>query len=95
MLDRYRVQLDRQQRLVALARYVSPAILMQDALNDVSQMRESIAWSMFDDAHIAAEVDDAPVAAVPPEAGELTPPVSREPVISLDVVTGTVDLRVP
>jgi ABC-2 type transport system permease protein len=36
VLDRYRVQLERQQQLVTLARFVSPAILMQDALNDVS-----------------------------------------------------------
>jgi ABC-2 type transport system permease protein len=36
VLDRYSEQLAGQQRLVEAARFLSPAILMQDALNDVA-----------------------------------------------------------
>jgi ABC-2 type transport system permease protein len=36
VLDRYTTQLARQQRVVERARFLSPAILMQDALNDVA-----------------------------------------------------------
>ena len=36
VLDRYADRLAAQQRLVAWARFLSPAILMQDALNDVA-----------------------------------------------------------
>jgi ABC-2 type transport system permease protein len=36
VLDRYEQQLASQQRLVSWLRFMSPAILMQDALNDIS-----------------------------------------------------------
>jgi ABC-2 type transport system permease protein len=36
VLDRYEQQLAGQQRIVSRLRYLSPAILMQDALNDIS-----------------------------------------------------------
>jgi ABC-2 type transport system permease protein len=36
VLDRYERQLDGQQRMVSRLRFLSPAILMQDALNDIA-----------------------------------------------------------